>query len=238
MTSVFEMTVDELKHKVKRIRDLGWIRSYRKGDTGVGHTLEGWLGIGENNVSLPDWGVLEVKTTRRDSNTPITLFAKSPKLVKGTSRKEFMENHGYWDESKRRQALYTTLNAINPNSLGWMMVVDRVARKILFLHYTEVVAFQDTKTLKEKMREKLSNLVLIIADRKSDGRDEYFHYDEAYLLADADIDRLLDLVEAGDITFDWRMHLKSSGVVRDHGPGYRMLENKLPNLYRHRERII
>jgi hypothetical protein len=238
MTSILEMTADELKRKIEKLRDLGWIRSYRKGDTGIGHTMEGLLGYRENNIALPDWGLLEVKTTRRDSNTPITLFSKSPKLIPGLGRKEFIEKHGYWDDTRHRQALYTTLNATSENSLGWKMNVDRVTDSILFMHNGELVATQDPQSLEKKMAEKISNLVLIIADRKLDGKDEYFQYNEAYLLADADHERLLELIETGDITFDWRMHLRENGTVRDHGPGYRMLETKLHNLYSHRERLV
>ena len=238
MTSVLEMTVEEIKRKIEKLKGLGWVRSYRKGNTGVGHTMEGLLGYGENNIALPDWGILEIKTTRRDSSTPITLFSKSPALVPKTSRKVFMEKHGYWDDKRERQALYCTLNAISENSLGWKMVVDRGADSILFMHHGVTVATQDPTSLKEKMAEKLSNLVLIIADRKQEGKDEYFQYNEAYLLAGADHEHLLDLIEVGDITFDWRMHLKASGTVRDHGPGYRMLETKLPNLYGHKERLV
>ena len=238
MTSVLEMTVEELKRKVEKLRDLGWVRSYRKGNTGVGHTMEGLLGYGENNIALPDWGLLEIKTTRRNSSTPITLFSKTPKLVPGLGRKVLVEKHGYWDDKQQRQALYTGFNAISENSLGWKMVVDRGANTIRFTHHKEIVASQDPESLKEKIAEKVLNLVLIIADRKRDGKDEYFQYNEAYLLVGANHERLLDLIEAGDMTFHWRMHLKESGTVRDHGPAYRMLESKLPKLYSHKERLV
>lgn len=241
MTSVLEMTIEEIKRKLEKLKDFGWVRSYRKGNTGVGHTMEGLLGYGENNIALPDWGILEVKTTRRDSSTPITLFAKSPKLTLCSSRKEFVEKHGYWDAKRERQALYCTLNAEtiqDGRCKGWKMEVDRRADAVLFVHHGEVVASQDSKSLKEKMAKKVLNLVLIIADRKQEGKDEYFQYNEAYLLAGADHEHLLDLIEAGDITFDWRMHLKANGTVRDRGPGYRMLETKLPKLYSHKERLV
>ncbi|MHA1928599.1 MAG: hypothetical protein ACTSV2_08495 [Candidatus Thorarchaeota archaeon] len=34
MTSVLEMTVEEIKRKLEKLKDFGWVRSYRKGDTG------------------------------------------------------------------------------------------------------------------------------------------------------------------------------------------------------------
>ncbi|MCF2138046.1 MAG: MvaI/BcnI family restriction endonuclease [Candidatus Thorarchaeota archaeon] len=238
MTSIPEMTLEELVRRIEKIRDVGWIRSYRKGNTGVGHTMEGLLGLPETNVALPDWGLLEIKTTRRDSKTPITLMSKAPKLHQYKSRAEFMQAHGYWDEKRNRQALYLTLDAISENNRHWKMIVDKDNERILFSHNDEIVASQDFQSLEDKLSRKVSNLVLIIAERKREGKEEFFRYDEAYLLANADITKCIELIENGDITFDWRMHVKSDGTVRDHGPCYRMLETKMPKLFREKIRII
>ncbi len=241
MTKVPEMTIAEIKRKLERLKELGWVRSYRKGPTGVGHTMEGLLGLGETNISLPDWGKLEIKTIRRNSNTPITLFSKSPKLKDCSSLKEFVEKHGYWDEKRERQALYCSLTSQmieTGRCKGWIMRVDKESEDILFQHFKEVVAVQDALSLKKKMAEKLSNLVLIIADRKRERNAEFFQYNEAYLLANAAHDHFLDLIENGDIIFDWRLYLRPNGTVRDHGAAYRIKESKLVNLYAHRERLV
>jgi len=42
----------------------GWIKSERKHDTGIGQTLEHHLGMTENNISLPDFGKMELKSQR------------------------------------------------------------------------------------------------------------------------------------------------------------------------------
>lgn len=44
------MTLPELKRKLKAIKALGFVKTHRKGDTGIGKTLEDLLGIKENNM--------------------------------------------------------------------------------------------------------------------------------------------------------------------------------------------
>ncbi len=238
MTSIHEMTIEELRKKLEKLKDYGWIRSYRRGSTGIGHTMEGLLGFAENNLSIPDWGTVEIKSARRNSTSPISLLTKMPRIIEGLSRIDLVRKHGYWDTKQQRYALYTTLTATSVNSLGWKLFVNHSTQRIEFTHNNEIVAFQDFVQLQKALQKKVTNLVLIIADSRKEGKFEYFNYNEAYILSDADIKNLLILIENGDISFDWRMHLKTTGSVRDHGPAYRMQERKLINLYAVRKRLI
>lgn len=238
MTSVLEMTVEELRRKLSNIKEVGWIRSARRGPTGVGHTLEGLLGYAENNISLPDWGTFEVKTTRKDQSNLVTLFSKVPKRVPGITPRSLVEEHGYWDGEKGRQALYVTVTATEVNTQGWIMCLNSMENRIEFFHNGDMVAYQDLVELQDIVSKKVSNLVLILAERKTEGGTEFFRYDEAYLLADADAENFGQLILDGYIVFDWRMHIKSSGRVRDHGPGYRILEKSMVHLYNHREQLV
>ena len=44
------MTLLELKRKLRAIQALGFVKTHRTGDTGIGKTLEDLLGIKENNM--------------------------------------------------------------------------------------------------------------------------------------------------------------------------------------------
>lgn len=46
----------------------------RKGATGIGHTLEQLLELEENNLVVPDFGDVELQTSRANTNNLITLF--------------------------------------------------------------------------------------------------------------------------------------------------------------------
>ena len=58
------MDIAELKDKLSEINQKGYIVSLRKGNTGVGYTLETLLGLKENNLKTPDFGDVELKSQR------------------------------------------------------------------------------------------------------------------------------------------------------------------------------
>lgn len=229
-------TKEELKQELERIRHLGWISIEEMGDGSHGRTLERLLGVPENNLSIPDLGKFELKSSLSDADTPVTLFSKVPTRVGKVSLSRFILDHGYWDAKRNRQSLYCTVSAKKVNSLGWLMQVDSVRGRIHFKHHGHTVAYQDTSALKDILSRKISNLVLVVADRTKLDQVQRFRYSKAYLLADVDL--LLFLLKIGAITFDWRMHIKANGSPRDHGPAYRMMEKKLPLLYGARERLF
>ncbi|MBD3407104.1 MAG: hypothetical protein GF411_13380 [Candidatus Lokiarchaeota archaeon] len=238
LTSVIEMTTKELARKIEAIKALGFVRSARKGPTGIGHTFEGLMGYSENNISVPDWGVVELKTTRKNSDNLITLFSKVPKRRKGLTPKLLVEKYGYWDERKQRQALYTSINGTKPNSLGWILKIDEKENTLKIFHNGTEVAYQPLKELESIIDRKVNNLALVLADTKTKGKDEFFHYNEAWLLANPESENLIGLIRGGYLIFDWRMHIKSTGRARDHGPGYRIKESSLPKLYSEKVKLV
>ena len=57
------MDITQLKEKLSDIHRMGYVVSLRKGNTGIGYTLETLLGVAENNLRSPDLGNIEVKET-------------------------------------------------------------------------------------------------------------------------------------------------------------------------------
>ena len=68
------MDIDEFINRFNKIKEMGFIKSLRKGPTGIGKTLETYLGIKENNINLPDLEGAELKAHRDNSDNMITLF--------------------------------------------------------------------------------------------------------------------------------------------------------------------
>ena len=68
------MTLEEFKKQFRIVKEKGFIKSIRKGPTGVGHTFERVMGLTENNLSVPDIDGIELKTHRDSSNSMITLL--------------------------------------------------------------------------------------------------------------------------------------------------------------------
>ncbi|MBU1487108.1 hypothetical protein KKH56_03545 [bacterium] len=68
----------ELLERLKAIKEMGFIKTHRAGNTGIGKTLEDLLGITENNIPGPNATMIELKSARRDMGSMLTLFTKSP----------------------------------------------------------------------------------------------------------------------------------------------------------------
>lgn len=70
----------------------------------------------------------------------------------------------------------------------------------------------------------LDRLLFILADSKVIDNEEYFHFNEAYLLEQPTPENFLYAFNYNMILIDIRMHIKQSGGVRNHGTGFRILE--------------
>jgi hypothetical protein len=85
-----EYTTEELLRRIRFEIAGKWHVGSRIGNDGnAGNTLEDLLGIPENNLKLPDWGEIELKTHQVDSSSLLTLLhreplprASVPKLIK------------------------------------------------------------------------------------------------------------------------------------------------------------
>src|SRR3989344_6446750 len=110
------MTLPELKKKLKAIQALGFVKTHRAGNTGVGKTLEDLLGIKENNIPGLNGKMIELKSARKDAKSMLTLFTKSPLPAKANS--VLPEKFGYETEEERgKKSLHTTINAADYNIL-------------------------------------------------------------------------------------------------------------------------
>ena len=58
------MTLEEFRVKFLELKNQGFVRSTRRGPTGIGHTFETVLELDENNLSIPDIDGIEIKAHR------------------------------------------------------------------------------------------------------------------------------------------------------------------------------
>lgn len=86
------MNYNEFLKRITEIKEMNYVRSHRKGDTGIGKTIEDLLGITENNIAGPDFSIYELKSGRKDSSSMLTLFTKTP-MPKGAVKKPLLNDH-------------------------------------------------------------------------------------------------------------------------------------------------
>lgn len=215
---------------------MGYLRTLRSGNTGVGHTLEQVLGLKENNISAPDIGKVELKSQRKSATNRITLITKSPHWV--VPDKEIITKYGYMN-GNRRMALKVTLSArrlVSGLKLRFHIKDDDIE---IVDGRGKVLAYWKLSELKNIFNSKLPGLVVVEADSRGKGKSEEFLYDEAYLLSGLNEKAFIQLLEAEKIVIEFRMHIKTeNNGVRDHGTGFRISENYIDKIFKNKKTII
>ncbi len=213
---------EDLIERLQKIKDMGYVETHRRGNTGIGKTLEDLLGIKENNVPSPNAVGIELKSTRRESNNLNTLFTKEPPRDKRDIwNQDLVKELGYVD-SKGREALKVTIEVDDPNNQGFYLSYDDDTVYVNHEDYGTCAEYP-ISLLRETFTQKLPALLLIIADVKKQDGKEHFWYNEGYLLSDFDADEFLKLMRESIITLDLRMHVKESGNIRNRGTAWRIL---------------
>ena len=228
-------TLDKVKNKLEEVKNIGWIPSNRLHDTGIGKTLEDLMGLKENNISLPDFGKMELKSQRKNTSSMITLFTKKPEGITNT---ELREKYGYPCENfPNMKCLRQTLRK-GKNAQGFCLQIDNNDNRMYLKKGNRKIGYYNISFIKEKVVEKIGNgLILVLADSKKDKRKEYFKFSEAYLLKNIDIKNLIKYSK-----YDIRLGVSNSGKLKgklhDHGSAFRICQRDLLKLFRTHKKII
>lgn len=244
----------ELLEKIKDLKSKGYITTHRAGPTGIGKTLEDLLGIQENNIPGPNGRMIELKSGRKDSNSMLTLFTKSP-MPEGCNT-VLLQRFGY--PSKRgndRIELHTTLIGGKFNKIkGKTGLKLRIAENKIELvapasdspsladvpdvFELDVLGYWEKQTLRDYFERKLPKLLYVKASIRGGGMSEEFWYDEAWLLSGFSFESLARSIEQGIVKVDIRIGQYPDGRSHDHGTAFRVKSDSLDLCFSGRERVV
>ncbi len=225
------MTIEKFTKKFKELKKKGFVKSHRKGPTGIGHTLEQELGMKENNIALPDIKGAELKAHRMSHKGMITLFTFNNKcwVMKPLTA---VKKYGSKDKDGRMGLYYTM--SLKPNSAG--LFLDIEDEKISVRHKSgELIVNWDLERLSKRFEQKIPALILVSAETEERDGIEYFKFTNARLLKGTSPELLHEQFGLQNILVDLRLHDKGT-MARNHGTGFRAFENKL--IYLFKESII
>ncbi len=224
------MDLETFRKAFAELRAKGWIESVRRGDTGVGHTLEQHLGLAEHNIAVPDLGEVELKAHRVGSNSLITLFTFNRKVWQMRPI-EAVRRYGTPDRDPGkagRLGLYFTLSR-TPNSSGLFLHVEEKFVALRHISGQEIAVWQ-LEALAARFKQKIPAMILVSAHSEMRGDREYFQYHRAQLMQGTSASVLRDQIIAGNVLVDLRLHEKQTSA-RNHGTGFRVREDKLHLLF-------
>lgn len=231
----------------KRIKKLGFVKSKRKNNTGIGKTFEDYMGVEENNIDKPDFAGYEIKAHREISSSYVTLFTKAPSFPKGANAYIRDEFGTPYEDNKKLKRIHTSMLATQANSYenkyAFKLINDRKEEKL----YIGVYSLKTKKLidcscgytydkLKDVLNRKLKNLFYVVAETKTDKKgNEFFSYKKAHIYEKPSFTKFLNLIDKGLIMYDIRIGSNKSGKnigkTHDHGSGFRILEKNLTKLY-------
>lgn len=231
---------DGLIKKLKVAKKLGYIKTHRAGNTGIGKTLEDLLRITENNIPGPNAAMIELKSARKNASSMLTLFTKAPLPLKANSI--LLERFGYkYSRGNKRKKLHTTVNAKEFNMLkgksGFKIGIQKNRIEII-ASTNEVVGYWDKEGLKNSFERKLPKLLYVKAETRGSGADEKFWFNEAWLLNGFNFENFIQLLKERTILIDIRIGQYPDGRPHDHGTGFRVFPGKLDLCFSHREKIM
>ncbi len=242
------MNQKKIVKEFKRIRNMGFLPSKRRHDTGIGKTFEDLLGVDENNCKDPDFEGFEVKTQRQLTTSYMTLFTKSPTGPKGANA-ILKDTFGTVDARFADiKVLHTSVFAHRvtkcASGYGFRLKVDKSTCRIRLIvsdYTTKRILSDDVywsfDVLSNRAAHKLKGLFVVVADSKTINTTEYFRYTEAKVYYDFDFERFLTAVENGTVMFDIRIGAyktqgsSSYGKPHDHGSAFRIRRQNLSRLF-------
>lgn len=233
----------------QHVKDLGRVKTNRKGNTGIGKTLEDIIGVVENNLDAPDLHGYEIKSQRNLSGSYVTLFTKAPSFPRGVNS-ALRLNYGSHDEHfPDVKVLHTSVFASRWNThkagFGYSLKVDQDDQKIKLLvkdSTSDVIVeddiYWDFQVLHTIFSEKLQNLAFIQATNETIDGHEYFTFEKCTFFHGISLERFVTELNNGNIMFDIRIGAyknvnkpKTYGKTHDHGSGFRIKKGQLPSLY-------
>lgn len=239
------MSIINLYKKFLIINKLGWIKSMRKGYTGLGYTFEYLLGKKEDSLPLPDFGNIEIKTVRYNSRKKIHLFSIMPD---GDSifPTNILDKLGYPDKTYKNIKVFNMdFNTINYTPIGLYkmgkIIVDSKNEKINFIaidylgNNLNIKTSWSFKMLKERLFLKLKKIVIIESLSKEQNNSEYYYYKKMNYYILKDFDTFIKLIEEGTINIGIKISFhkdkENFGKIKTRGTVFSICLNDIEKLY-------
>ena len=240
------LELNELKNKFYNIKNQGWVKSKMNNSGSIGLTFEKLIGIENNELELPDFGQIEIKTKTAHNNCFTSLFCCTPTGPHYHEVERLKDVYGYPDAIlKKFNVLNNSINSKSFTKIGnkyfFKLIVNRYKKKIFLCIFNinkkllEDFVYWDFDVLEEKLYRKLKNLAYVKAYKKKIKNDIYFKYYSMKIYRLKNFETFINLLENGNINIVFKIGIfrdsKKSGKIHDHGTAFVIHEKDILKLY-------
>lgn len=235
-----------LTDRFNEINKMGYVKTTRRGTTGIGKTFEDLLGKHEDRTSNPDFHGIEIKTKLVYSIRNTTLFNQTPRGKEDFEIKRLVKTYGYPD---KKMPEYKILNAtIFGNCLSCIAAkylmglrVDHEKRRIILrvinlnMELLEEYVYWDFDELEYRLNNKLKYLAVVNASKKYTNGNAYYHYKRIDFYQLKDFDTFISLIELGIICVTFHIGVVKTGLhageIHDRGTSFEIKESNITELF-------
>ncbi len=200
------LVAEELLAKFRSIEGL-WLESEITADTGIGRTIETFLGISMNCDKAPDYKGIEIKSLReKRSSKKNVLFTKTPNwdISALKSGRDIVEEYGYYTEDGKK-TYQNTVRCMQPNSQMLLLNVNHLDELLeLQAQQTKVkdVAVWRLAELHKRLLSKHHETFWVEVENEKSGGREYFRLKQIEHTKNPNVGQFDVLIERGVITVD------------------------------------
>ena len=239
--------IEEFDKIFIEIKNKGWIKSKRKGSTGIGYTFESEINKEEDSLPIPDYKDIEIKTMRFYSKRKIHLFCSVPDGDYLFPLKRVIKTLGYPDKDNTELKFNQALNAKDYTEIGHYkrakLVINDKEQKI------DIVGFKGNywlplkidvswsyKSIREKVEQKIRYLAIIKALSKIENENEYFKYYKVNYYELKSIDHFFKALEDGIISISFTLkcnkNFDDENRIYSHGVSFTINEKDIETIYK------
>ena len=197
---------EELLARFRSVKDQ-WFESEVVADTGIGRTIESFLGISMNSDKTPDYKGIELKSHREKRRSrKNVLFTQAPdwEISKLKSGRQIVEKYGYYTEDGKK-TYQNTVQCAPPNSQFLFLDVnqpdERLELQARLKRVKDVAAWQLMKLHQRLLTKHHETFWIEVENEKSDGK-EYFRYKQIEHTKNPNVGQFDTLIEQNIITVD------------------------------------
>ena len=247
---VIEKSIDEsiriLQKKFVEIRNMEYVKSIRRGSTGIGATFESLLGKEEDSLEIPDFEGIEIKTRRGYSKSLINLFTAVPTGSTFYEVKRLRDTYGYPDvydkDLKRLNTMAVANELIRVGVFYYFgLKIDRELQRLVLCVYDinqnliDESTYWDFDILQEKLLRKMNVLAIVKAWPNKISGVEYFKYYKMNIYILKDFDSFLRALEEGIVKVKFTIgnyyDERRYGMVHSHGVSFSVSEDDLDKVF-------
>ena len=197
---------EELLGRFRSVKDQ-WFESEVVADTGIGRTIESFLGISMNSDKTPDYKGIELKSHRdKRSSKKNVLFTQTPDwdISALKSGRQIVEKYGYYTEDGKK-TYQNTVQCTPPNSQFLFLNVNQTEEKLelqaQMKRLEDVAAWRLMKLHQRLLAKHHETFWIEVENEKHDGK-EYFRYKQIEHTKNPNVGQFDVLIEQNIITVD------------------------------------